>query len=341
MSYLKDFYKEALKNKKVKLNSELQAEKRAALDESSNLDFYGTFASTLNPELQKPLNEYANKLKRQQANMVNVGLKQGLSWEDISNQTGISLDKVQAQSEQTNPEYGVQKGSSLGDKAKTVGKALTSSWDRVGSSIGDALAYDSKDVAGARNAQQTTMDTNLEIIRKAGIQLKDPNVPEEKKVKLRRLVELVGGTNQEVAQQASTEAQRVQEQLDPVKNVAAIADVGFDVVTLGTVAGAAKTANLGRQIARGAAEGATSGVFGAVEQKGSDTGIKDLAMGAGIGAAAGGVLTGGVGKLSQWMTDKAAAKAAKLADAQTANLNAPIDRAANELMSGFRFRTVR
>ena len=67
------------------------------------------------------------------------------------------------------------------------------------------------------------MNTNMEIIRKASAQLKDPNVPEEKKARLRRLIEIVGGTNQDISQQAAGEAQRVQEQLDPVKNVAAIA----------------------------------------------------------------------------------------------------------------------
>jgi archaellum component FlaC len=317
MGFLEKFYEEALKNKKAKLNSELKS--RSGIDYKGDIDFFGAFMSASSPENAQNVQKLSNERKQ---TIINNSLKSGMS-----TQNALNYASGQPLEEQT------PQGSSLLDKVEGVGKALTSSWDRVGSSVGEALAYGGQDATSAREAQQRSIDMDREIIAKAGQQLKDPNVPEEKKVRIRKLIKTIGGDNT-IYEAQQTESKRVQEQLDPVKNVAAIADVGFDVVTLGTVAGAAKTANLGRQIARGAAEGATSGVFGAVEQKGSDTGIKDLAMGAGIGAAAGGVLTGGVGKLSQWMTDKAAAKAAKLADAQTANLNAPIDRAANELMNG-------
>ena len=328
MSYLKDFYAEALKNKKAKLNTELNAEKKARIDESRNLDFYGTFAATMNPELEKPLMQLQSRLRQQQTNAVNAGLNQGMSYEDIANQSGISLEQIQAQAEQTKPGYGTTKGPSVGEKIKGLAKGVVSSYDRAGTSIGESIAYGGKDATSARNAQQTTMDTNMEIIRKASAQLKDPNVPEEKKARLRRLIEIVGGTNQDISQQAAGEAQRVQEQLDPVKNVAAIANIGMDIATLGTVGGATKAVNLGRQVATGAAQGAAAGAFGAVEMNGKDTNLKDIATGAAVGGALGGGLTAGVGKFSQWLGDRQAAKLAAREAMQTAQMNAPIDEAA-------------
>lgn len=290
----------------------------------SAVDYFLTYN---NPEAKNKLRTYYASRELEKEKLIREGLNRGMSWESISSQSGLPIEQVQAYSEKTKPGYGTTKSPSIGDRVKDVGKAITSSYDRVGTSIGTAIGYNSSDAKSAREAQQRSMDMDREIIAKAGKQLKDPNVPEEKKVKIRELIKRIGGDNA-IYNQSQEQSQQIQEQLDPLKNVAAIANVGMDIATLGTVGGATKAANLGRQVATGAAQGAAAGAFGAVEQNGKDTSLKDIATGAAVGGALGGGLTAGVGKFSQWLGDRQAAKVAAREALQTAQLNSPIDQAA-------------
>lgn len=326
MAFLQDFYIQALKNKKAKTNDQLDFKNKPGVDYKGDIDFFGSFLSVTSPEAAQQINQLSTDTKKK---ITDNALKSGMSMENINNTlTGQPLSEVQ------------QPSKSLLDRAGDLAKGFVSSYDRAGTSIGDSLAYGSKDATGARNAQQNLLDQNTDIIAKAGQQLRDPNVPEEKKVRIRKLIETLGGTNQEVAQQAAGEAQRVQEQLDPVKNVAAIANIGMDIATLGTVAGAATGAKvgmktgqlytgkaleqgaktLGRQVATGAAQGATAGVFGAYEQNGKNTTLKDVATGAALGGVLGGGLTAGAGKFGQWLTEKRAVKAGAVPITDTTRL---------------------
>lgn len=313
MAFLQDFYIQALKNKKAKTNDQLDFKNKPGVDYKGDVDFFGSFLSVTSPEAAQQINQLSTDTKKK---ITDNALKSGMSMENINNTlTGQPLNETQ------------QTGGNLLDKAGNLVTGLVSSYERAGKSIGDSLAYGSKDATSAREAQQRAMDMDREIIAKAGQQLRDPSVSEEKKVRLRQLIKNISGDTS-IYDAAQQESARVQEQLDPVKNVAAIGNIGMDIATLGTVGGATKAANLGRQVATGAAQGATAGVFGAYEQGGKDTTLKDVATGATIGGVLGGGLTAGTGKLSQWLGDKQAAKTAAREALKTQAINGEMDSAA-------------
>jgi hypothetical protein len=168
MSYLKDFYNEALKNKKIKSNAELITTK-AGSDESGNLDFYGEFASTYKPELRESFIKENDARKQQRNKVIDDGMQSGKSWEDISRETGVPLNQVQEYSLEKNPEYGVAEQKSAGNK-------VVGAIQGFGRNLGTSKGQDKADAS-----LDASQDQILRLIR-------DPNIPEERRKKLMTLV---------------------------------------------------------------------------------------------------------------------------------------------------------
>jgi len=85
---------------------------------------------------------------------------------------------------------------------------------------------------------------------------------------------------------------------DLMSDVGAVGDTALTIATLGT-GGAAKT--LGKSLAKGALTGAGYGLFGTLNDKGSEATLGDLALSSGIGGVVGGGMSGlgyGVNKLA-------------------------------------------
>ena len=288
MSYLKDFYREASKNKKIKLNTELAVEQRAGSDENDNLDFFGTFASIQRPELAAKLEQANLDRKNQRTKMLDTGLKQGMSWEDISAQTGTSLEEVKKYSETKNPNYGVSppppsnidKGVGI---AKSVGSAIVKPFETVGRGTTRAL------YGGVEEKLQAEGQAKLDAVREAALQkLRDPKTPDsQKKVILDALDEM---TRKNV-EQATQRTQQVESETDKKKFIGATAEAtsylfGGTGVTQAFKAGGKMAA--ARALAGTTASGALGGAGSAMQQEGSTLGdiAKGAALGAGIGAGA-------------------------------------------------------
>lgn len=235
--------------------------------------------------------------QKMRSEAVSAGMHQGMSWEDISKKTKIPLSFVQSYSQQVNPNYGIKPTDTrsniqkAGGLAKGLGEAFASSYNRVGSGVAEVLGSDAQARANQAVAQADTASTDL--IRKAGQRLQDPTVPEAQKARIQDLINKVAGQTEKSFAANNAINKQIQERTDPVKGAAAVANIGLDVLTGGTIGNAATTGarGLAREAATGAFQGALGGGIGAVEQSGKNVNLKQVAQGAGIGAGLGGGLT--------------------------------------------------
>ncbi len=211
----------------------------------------------------------------------------------------------------------------LKEGVKSVGKGVTSSYNRLGEGIGESLAFGTKDSKEAREVQRKSVEMNTQLISKYGKQLDDPNVDPEKKKRIQKSLDAIIAMNQGIYKTATARNDEIIERTDPVKGAAAVGSIGFDALTAGTAGAAAKgaktlalsrkateelaakeiaeftTKSVGKKIATGAAQGSVAGGLNAVQEKGRDTKFSDIAKQAGVGAALGGVITFGAASLGE------------------------------------------
>lgn len=200
-------------------------------------------------------------------------------------------------------------GNFTGDVVRTVGSA----YNTFGKGLGQSFA--SQDVNSSIRAKQQADTARTQAIVAIGKKLKTAT-PEQRvqlQESLKRLGADVGGQ-----EYRSMLEQRISE-ADPLKNAAALGEIGLDIITAGTLEGATKTARaatattkLGRatQIAKqagiAAIPGTIAGGLSAVEQKGAQATPQDILTSAAVGGALSGAipvvgagLKVGAGKLSQ------------------------------------------
>jgi hypothetical protein len=190
------------------------------------------------------------------------------------------------------------------DQAKDTGESLISSYKTLSTGAAEALASDSNDQRGVRNAQDALMEGNTATVARLTKELKKTK-DEKKKARIRKAIESLTEATSDTGRQSAERSAEVADRVDPIKNAAALGSIGFDVLTAGTGANAAKLAGkkqvlgrMARAAAEGAASGGVSGGLGAVESKGRDTSLSDIAQGALTGAALGGAIGAGGGALS-------------------------------------------
>lgn len=265
-----------------------------------------------------------DKFLANQRKKIDEGLNKGLSFEDIAKKTGVELDKIRTYTAASRPEYGTDTRSLVKkttDTAKGVGQSLASSYDRLSKGVAETVNFDTAAQKRANLAEEAVLTSNTKLINDAAARLKDPNTPPEQKAKIRELVKKVAGKNLDQFQSSNVINKEIQERVDPVKGAASVASIGFDVLTAGSAGAATKAGSRGAAIAKnvasGAAQGAVSGGFGAVEEKGTKVTTEDLKRGAATGAAFGGALTaagGGLGAAKKYFSDIKAGKITKASE---------------------------
>lgn len=191
-----------------------------------------------------------------------------------------------------------------------LGDTVGASYKRTGEAVGETI---NQFVSGDQQQREFQQGQSVlqSVIDRADQRLKDPNLDARTRSRIKKLREETIKSRDRLFGQRSGRLTDVIEKTDPVKGAAAIGSIGFDIATLGTGAKAAQAgaSGLARNVASAAGQGAVSGGLGAVEQRGSNVGVADIARGAGIGAAVGGGLTAAAGGVSDVLSRRAADRA--------------------------------
>lgn len=210
-----------------------------------------------------------------QRNVVNFGLDNGQSYEDIAKHTGLSLDSIRDYADTTRPGYGVKKTDSQEnlDKIKNFGSGLISGTEKVADVIGE--------ITGATDRKRQAIDTALQSGQIS---------PEQAH---QQYQELLGDTAWAgTGYRPDGTKENVFDQAKKAAGVSLEATSELAPVPLGSLA---KGGSLLARTGRAALEG---GIAGGVGTAGSDiveTGSinpTDIAQGVLLGAATGGVMPG-------------------------------------------------
>ncbi len=173
------------------LNSNTQFKDDKAIDK-----FYKSksYQSTLEEE---------RKRKQQ---LIDQGLQQGLSWEEISASTGVDQATVQARSQKLNPNYGVQQGGGIPNPSTAL-----RDWATRGKQTDQANA----------NLDQATQEV-IKLIN-------DPKIPAKRKTALMKYLASQGIENPQIAKQNT---QEITAMADPMNIPKAIGS-SFETVATG------------------------------------------------------------------------------------------------------------
>lgn len=247
-----------------------------------------------------------------------IAANQPRFYQDQQRQMAASRPVQQRQQAPPQPTFTVTPTAFLKEIPTATGKvgkglvsALTSSYGRVGNAVGETLYSGIKGDQEQRNFQegQKVIQSTLD---KANQKLKDPTVTPQQRERWNSVRQSSSRDLDKLYAGRDTRLKEVIDRTDPVKGAAAIADVGLDLVTAGTLGGAkaglksgklaskslAKEAaeqaskSTARRIAEPAITSGISGGFNAVAQNGRNTRPLDIGVGVGIGATAGAALGG-------------------------------------------------
>lgn len=226
-------------------------------------------------------------------------------------------------------------GQTLGDAAGAVGNFLKGAGEAVAENynrIGQGTANVIGEITGVNQQQRDALTQRANDTQAAMLvqikNSKDPNRTQEQRDASRKLVEQYTKEQNDIFAEQQGNENRIIEQNDPTKGAAAVAGIGLDVVTGGTVGTAVKGAKVAstvskgakavktaKQVGAGAGIGAAYGADQAFVTNGADTSVQDVMTGAGTGALIGGaipivgkVVKGAVGKGTQKVADKKANK---------------------------------
>lgn len=174
---------------------------------TSASDISALFKPGKNPDYgkDKGYKAYLEEQQKKKQSLINEGLNKGLTWEEIAVQTGVPTEQVQAYSQSTRPDYGIEKKKSL----------------NPATALRDWATRDSQQ-------QQATasLDASTQQIIKL---LQDPNVdPKKKPVLLRYLAQ----QGIEAPQQAAANTQEIQARADPT-NIPRALGSSFETVAKG------------------------------------------------------------------------------------------------------------
>lgn len=188
-----------------------------------------------------------------------------------------------------------------GDFLKGAGKAIADPFTRIGKGTANVIGEITGENQRHRDNLQSRADQTQEALLEQIKLSKDPNRTEEQREASRNLVKQYTKEQNDIYAEQRGESDRVIEENDPTKAAGAIASIGLDVATAGTLSTATKAAKTaqalttGQKVAKtakavgsGAAIGAGYGTSGALMDKGSDVNAGDIAQGALIGGALGG-----------------------------------------------------
>lgn len=258
-------------------------------------------ASLDNPKLGKQLEERARvRGEEQQAKrrviedaVISRGLDSGRSFEDISLESGLDLNRVKKYAESTRPGYGVKKSNV--EKAKDVagkvgGVVKDVGYDVVGRPLSNfsgglvsaVTAGNEQDlIAEGQSISQKAYDTYTKQYREGKIS----------KERYQKLTEDLDRWDDDLIAQSD----EIEKRANPAKFAGAGAELAL-AAGGGLVAKAGKAAP---GIARGLgmAEGAGLGAAATAQQEGADA--EDILTGAGVGGALGAVVPGAVGAVTK------------------------------------------
>lgn len=145
---------------------------------------------------------------------VDKSLDKGRSWEDISKQTGLSLDSVREYSQKVRPGYGINTDSNL-EKFKNK---LQSIGYKLGTTPGQEAATSSLDAS---------QEKVLQLMR-------DPSIPNERKTALLRFTS-INSAESPLSAAENTQAINQASPTEQVKNLArGVADLPADFIEQGT-----------------------------------------------------------------------------------------------------------
>lgn len=253
-------------------------------------------------ERKKQENAAKNLVKK-----VDIGLNKGKSWESISKDTGVPLSLVKQYSEQTRPGYGIKKPESnvIGDFGKSLVEGATSQYRRIGEGTAEVVNELSGNAQRERDVQAASDADTIKTIRSLGEKIK-ASTSEEEKQRYRQALSKIVKIDDKQSSDFIKRQEQIAERTDPAKGAGAVALVGLDALTAGTLGTAAKGAtglkiaskggNIGKNVAVGGSLGGSYGALGTLENQGSDASVSDYALntalGTGIGAALPGVIPG-------------------------------------------------
>lgn len=111
MAYLSDFIKDARKKGKIKSNQEVFQEAASRVDTqiqtNGGANYYAGFAGSIRPDAKPQIDKAFQESSDQRKKLVETGMQQGMSWENIAMQSGLTTEEVKSYSEQINPNYGI------------------------------------------------------------------------------------------------------------------------------------------------------------------------------------------------------------------------------------------
>lgn len=247
-----------------------------------------TILSHYQPGKYAGINARIKKREDRRDSLINRGLDQGLSWEDISKKTRIPLERVQAFSHATRPDYGIQRNPSIGDRAASVGRGAKSLGSEIARpfktvATGTARALGAGDETQGQEAAAKSLDaTRDKIIRL----LQDPNIPKSRKNTLMKALNI---ESLDTVNQVTEQRKQIEKDTNPKRFAGAVAEVSsylFGGEGLGQAFKAGGKAGLSKALLETGFSGAVGG-GGSVLEKNPDAGLEDIAKGAGIGSALG------------------------------------------------------
>lgn len=228
-------------------------------------------------------------------------------------------------------------GRAVGDAGKAIGEGIAAPFKRIGEGTAEVIHEATGGAEKERMSSLKQQQDDINTIKSLGERMKAAKTQEEKD-KLRSGISNISNISDEQTRRSQERQAQVLERTDPIKGAAAIASLGLDVITGGTLKGAklgidaAKGAaetglkiaskstarKIAEETAKGAALGSVYGAAGTAQEKGGEANIGDYATGVGLGAATGGALGGTIpaiasklGPIAKSVFTKAAEKRAE------------------------------
>lgn len=205
---------------------------------------------------------------------------------------------------------GKSNASKLGDIIKGIGEGISSSYKRIGKGVGESWSQGATNKAAEE--QNKLVEQNVKIMSDYTKKLKDPALDPKRKASIEKAMGELRKQNDEIYKQSDQRQKEIMDATDPVKGVAAVGSIGFDVLTAGTYGASTKGASTGvrltaKQIAKNTVEagikktlikealiqggqGAVAGGLNAVQEKGTAVTAGDIAKQAAVGGALAGAL---------------------------------------------------
>lgn len=286
-------------------------------NEAAIMDYFKklfTPGRNYNYDKDEEYKKYVQSIRIRESEAMNSGLDQGLSFEQISSQTGLTTDHIKNFAEKTRPGYGIGKSNvekakdvagGIGGFAKDIAVDVANSFKETGQAIGQGFGG---------QEEQRQLDIGVDQRRKAFEQYtRDYRSGKISKERYQKLVESVG--TDDITRQLDD----IQSKTDPKKFVGNIAEITSLAVGGGGLANAAKQGGK-RAIATAAAETAAGGALGGggyVASNDPDSSLGDIAKGAAIGGALGLAADVGTAKFSSWLQDRKALR--EIAESARAN----------------------